>query len=324
LAWPHVDGLAQGLLVFFGHANYGVDLFFVLSGLLMADLALARWPGTARFLRLRFLRVYPAYALSSLLSAVAIWLWMGTALGPRDALGNVLLMQGLFVLGIAMANPITWSLTYEALFYAAMPLVRRGLRRTRASARWLAVALAAHLAIVGLAAAIPHDKGIYFAYFGLFVPGIALGVLRDDERERLARGAPLAAVLGAWALFTLAFRLEWLDNTQALYYPASAIAGGLLVLKAFDAGGVLGRCLATGPMRALGRISYSLFLVHFMVMQLVGEGLARTLGTARTGLYAGSFIVLGIAVSLGAAVALYLLAERPYFRASARRQPARA
>ena len=47
------------VLLFFFRSHYGVDLFFVLSGLLMADIAARRWPGTRAFLARRALRIYP-------------------------------------------------------------------------------------------------------------------------------------------------------------------------------------------------------------------------------------------------------------------------
>jgi peptidoglycan/LPS O-acetylase OafA/YrhL len=45
-----------------------VDLFFVLSGLLMADIAARRWPGTRTFLARSALRIYPAYLAAGALA----------------------------------------------------------------------------------------------------------------------------------------------------------------------------------------------------------------------------------------------------------------
>ena len=56
---------APAVLFFFFRSHYGVDLFFVLSGLLMADIAARRWPGTRAFLARRALRIYPCLLYTS-------------------------------------------------------------------------------------------------------------------------------------------------------------------------------------------------------------------------------------------------------------------
>lgn len=314
--WPHVHGTAEAAIVWLNHSNYGVDLFFVLSGFLMADLAFARWPGTWRFLARRWMRIYPAYALSSLATGIVAYAWLGHALADRDVAGNALLLQGFFVLGLVAANPVTWSLSYEMAFYLAIPLFVRGARARRPACgpAWFAP-LAAAYALVLLAAALAGgDKAIYFAYFALFVPGVALGALAPEERARLSARVPLAAVLAAWVGFTVAVKMEWLSNRDALYYPLSSITCTLAALKASDTGNALARMLSTAVPRILGRYSYSFFLVHYIVLQVVGEALARALpAPAPRGLYALLFLPGGLALSLAAAWLLYCATERFYF-----------
>lgn len=322
-AWPSVQGVADGLLVFLGHANYGVDLFFVLSGYLMARLAVKRWPGAQPFLRRRWLRVYPAYAASVVFALAVSW-WLGRTYGVGEILFNALLLQGFFVFGLAAVNPVTWSLTYEAAFYLAVPLLARLKEVPRVNEAWR-VALAVGLVMpVIFALQFESAQGIHFAYFSLFAPGVALGFLAAPERERIARETPLGLVAAIWVAFTLANKLEWLSNADPLYYPLSALACGLVLVKALDATGTLAQLLRAPWLLRLGRYSYSFFLVHFMVLQVVGEVLARTLGTGSRGAYALAFIAAGTLASLGAAVLLFTVAERFYFRNEAGRQPARA
>ncbi len=322
-AWPSVQGAADGLLVFLGHANYGVDLFFVLSGYLMARLALRRWPGAQPFLHRRWLRVYPAYAASVGFALAVSW-WLGRTYGAGEILFNAVLLQGFFVLGVAAVNPVTWSLTYEAVFYLAVPLLARVREVPRINEAWR-VALAVGIVMpLFLAMGIDSEKAVYFAYFSLFAPGVALGFLAAPERERIARETPLGLVVAAWIAFTLANKLEWLSNANLLYYPLSALACGLVLAKALDSTGTLARLLGARWVLWLGRYSYSFFLVHFMVLQVVGELLARTLGTGSRGTYAAAFVVAGTLASLAAALLLFAVAERFYFKDEAARQPARA
>lgn len=308
---------ALALLLFLHRSHYGVDLFFVLSGLLMADLAARRWPGTRRFLARRWLRIYPAYALSTLAFAAVALLWAGRDIAPREALGNAFLLQGFFVLGIAALNPVSWSLSFEAAFYLAIPLLVAAFRRGAPPARATWLALAAAFALIlfaaGLAAA---PKAVYMAYFALFVPGIALGLLDDATRERLAARLPLCVVVAAWAAFALCVKLEGLSNALVAYYAASGVAGALLVLKACDAQGGLARLLATAPARWLGRYSYSFFLIHYLVVHLWGDMVAQAVPAEHRVAHAVVFLAGALAASLAAARLLYAVSERYYFSRS--------
>jgi exopolysaccharide production protein ExoZ len=304
------DFIAAAFLFLF-HSHYGVDLFFVLSGFLMADMAIRRWPGTRRFLARRLLRIYPAYAAAALIAGLVTLTWFGGKYSLATIAGNVFLLQGFFTLGIPAINPVTWSLTFEMAFYLVVPFIAaawagQGMRS------FLAIALLVALALGALFSA---TQGIYFAYYALFIPGIALGVLDDAARERLAREVPLAIVLFAWIGFTLLVKLGFLSNSQPAYFVASGTAGALLALKACDATGAFARALSSPALRWLGKYSYSFFLIHFIVVHGWGEVLARFVPAPGSVVYAILFLAGALAFSLLAARLLYAVAESFYFRA---------
>jgi peptidoglycan/LPS O-acetylase OafA/YrhL len=295
------------VLLFFFRSHYGVDLFFVLSGLLMADIAARRWPGARTFLARRALRIYPAYLASLAIAVVAGWMFFGQAATARQVAANLAFLQGFFVLGVPALNPVTWSLSYEAAFYLGVPLLALAGSRVPG---WAFAA--AFLGLIALCDALPGGKTIYFAYFALFVPGLWLGSLDTQARERYAKRLPAWMAVGAWAAFALAFKLELVANTSPSYYVASGIACGLLVLKLCDGASALARWLSTPAALALGRISYSFFLVHFVVLHVLGTGLDRA-GMAPGAAFAATIFLGGFAASAAAAWALYAAAERFYF-----------
>ena len=307
--------LARIAVTLLFRSHYGVDLFFVLSGLLMADLALRRWPGTARFLSRRALRIYPAYLVSLAICLAASVLWLKRDIALADVAGNVFLLQGFFGLGIPAFNPPSWSLTYEAAFYLAVPLLALAWRgRTEPfHATFFAMLVLAFAAAILGAFALPGDKARYLAYFALFIPGIAMGVMEADARARMAKSVPLAIVIAAWALFAASVKFGWLSNREALYYAMSGACGGLLVLKACDAGGWLARTLTRAVPRWIGRYSYSFFLIHYIVLHLVAAALDAWLRPAGGLAYAVALVSGGLALSLVAARALYAITERFYF-----------
>jgi peptidoglycan/LPS O-acetylase OafA/YrhL len=299
------------LLILLSRSHYGVDLFFVLSGLLMADLAVRRWPGVVKFLRRRWLRIYPAYAVS--LIAAAVFLWPDRTYSAVDALGNAALLQGIFVLGIREINPPTWSLSFEAVFYLAVPMAASAWAGGRRVPGPIAL-VTTFVAIVVTAALLPVQGGIQFAYFALFVPGIALGLLDQAARETLARRVPLAVVLLAWAGFTLARKLELISILAPAYYFCSGVACGLLVLKACDTQGLLARAFASPLLRWLGRYSYSFFLVQYVVINRWGGWLGDRMSPSHRTAFAVLFLAGSLAFSLAAARLLYAITERFYFR----------
>ncbi len=307
----------RAALVFLFRSHYGVDLFFVLSGLLMGDLAVRRWRGAKRFLWRRWLRIYPAYAASTLLVVLVVWLWQDRLPSASDAGWNAFLLQGFFVLGIPALNPASWSLTYEAVFYALVPLFALFCSGRVPGLRRAALPLAAAFALlIAIPAAIPVPKAIYFAYFALFVPGVAIGLLDEAERARVAASVPLGLVAGAWVAFTLAVKLLAFTNAEAIYYVASGFACGLAVLKACDAKGAFGRVLSARAPLWLGRHSYSFFLVHYIVVHAWGAALLGVIPVSNALAYSAAFLAGAFAFSLAAAWLLFGATERFYFRAA--------
>ena len=305
------------VLAFLFHSNYGVDLFFVLSGLLMADIAVRRWPGAGPFMGRRILRIYPPYLASVVIAAIVVYLTMQRPVGFSEGVANLALLQGFFPLGIHAINPVTWSLSFEAGFYLAVPVIALAWGASRPgplAPRFIFLA-ALFVAIVALCAMLAADRAIYLAYFALFIPGIALGMLDDESRKRAARRVPLAWVAAAWMAFTLGVKTGVLPNTHPAYYPASAIACGLLVLKACDATSLLARLLELPVMRWLGRYSYSLFLIHYIVVHYWGGVVSGWVAAESRLAFAAVFLGGALAISLAGARLLYALTERWYFSA---------
>src|SRR4051794_6990365 len=106
----------------------GVSFFFVLSGFV---LAWSHRPDTPRaFLQRRFARVWPAHAVTWLVALPLLPL-LDEQFRPGGAAANLLLVQGwLPGSGALHMTPPSWSLSCEAAFYLAFPLL------VRLFARW--------------------------------------------------------------------------------------------------------------------------------------------------------------------------------------------
>jgi peptidoglycan/LPS O-acetylase OafA/YrhL len=124
----------------------GVDLFFILSGIVLANsFRLGDW---RKFAVARVRRLYPTYLVSTVLTALVVVPVINAT--SDESLENVLSLFWLqyfansrYFLGAA------WSLKYELLFYAAIGLfifVNSRVRLSRPRVWWLLVASAATLA----------------------------------------------------------------------------------------------------------------------------------------------------------------------------------
>ena len=307
----------ESILLWLHRSLYGVDLFFVLSGFLMArqfEFARAR---PADFLARRALRILPAYLLSLLLAAGARWAVDGTVFSPRDWLQNLAFLHGFLELGLVAINPVTWSMSYEVAFYLAIPLLAIGFARVRRD--WLVHAALA-LALLALILWIDTSLSRLHGYGLLFLVGIALA---RAPLHRIAHATPLlvAAVL-AWLAFALLSKFVLILNRDLVYYPLTLLGSGGLLLLAI----AYGQRHPQAPGRVLqwiGDRSYSLFLLHSIVIHVLGATLGPTLKPLGPIPASLLFVPFALLLSLLASDLSYRIAERPYFRKRERDSTAR-
>jgi len=281
----------------------GVDLFFLLSGFLLALPWIAHAnaglppPSTAAFYVRRARRILPAYYVQLALAfLVALPLLLGVGYWRKDlyvylwnGVAHALFLQGTSPLtsGSMGVNGALWTLPIEVQFYLllpfAMPLFIRAPRRT------LAAAIAASLAWQWAAA---HDLGPLVAlelrlgahwrwteatvremlaaqlpaFLGHFALGVFLGRAWLAHRGACARmGAPLAAVTGAALLAVSIAGLVPLPLEHVRLVPSLALA--LLFHAAVaSTGKTAARILGGGPLALAGRISYSAYLCHLPIL----------------------------------------------------------
>ena len=135
--------------------------------------------------------------------------------------------------------------------------------------------------------------------------------------ESLRWRMPEPAVILLYLGVTTAIAFQALSDHVAIWM--YAIAGTLFVVQTCYGAGVLSRVFSWRPLRRIGNVSYSLFLVHtvpiFFVVYVFGPR-----WFASSGLWPA---LLGACIAFAAALvlagALFLIAERPYFAAQQRK-----
>ncbi len=282
-----------------GHA--AVLVFFVLSGLVLAGplLAPARPPYGAFALK-RFLRLYPPYA-AALLGAAALQAWFGAGAphGPSawlatswtDRFSAGAVADYALMLGnrLALDNPV-WSLDVEMRISLLLPLLLLPVRRWRPAAPLLAAGLLASGAVLRPWGA-PPVIWSSLLYAGMFLLGTALAGQVGRLRAVRPGWPALVMLAGAWAVLFLVWR-------EAL----EAVGAAMLVAAVLMRGPPAALC-ETAAARFLGRISFSLYLVHVPVLMAV----LAVLGTTPF----WRVVVVFVPVSLAVAWAFHRIIEIP-------------
>jgi peptidoglycan/LPS O-acetylase OafA/YrhL len=338
--WPRAvrSALSSGFM--------GVDLFFVLSGFILAWNYL-RDDGTmtvsrSEFWRARAARILPVYYVSLALS-LPMFLLMQFHDGATPSA-----MWSAFVTGVtsltltqSWVSPFSylwnnpgWSLSVEAFFYLAFPwlvawLVRwplaralrwiAGLYLVTIAAAYLFVALHSHPSTWKWEPAI--DYCIWISWLGCnplvhahdFLMGIAACLWLREERSGRRRefiSGPAAVVAAVCALVVLAaFRgpIPFMPALVGIHSPLFA----LLIYGLAKQRGLLARILSTPAFVFLGEISYSLYLIHLTVWLNV-EGFNREHAFLRQDSLLN--VAFCLVLSLSLAAGLYKGIEVPYRR----------
>lgn len=290
---PEIDGVraVAVLSVFLFHLGYswlpggfvGVDIFFVISGyLITAIIARELRQGDfsfARFYARRMLRILPALYVTLLFITVTFSLlfpplvsnsMLDTLYAAVLSYSNILFYFTIDYFGENITTPTLhfWSLAVEEQFYLVMPLIfwlvwRAGGRR------WSIIAFVAIFAASLLAAGyvVGHNQSAAFYFpwlraWELMAGSLASFVTIASPRWRRALSEiGLLVLLATCALF----------DTKLLFPGYSALVPVLATCALILGAGVPGIAnglLKTPPMQWLGKISYSLYLVHWPMICL--------------------------------------------------------
>lgn len=305
----------------------GVDVFFVLSGVLIETLILRERSAIGSFSLTNFyvrrmLRIFPIYYLFlGIVLAGLVAARPGSAV-LRDFLGDLpyyltFTCNWTTIVGVNMS--ILWSLATEEQFYLIWPFIEKHIR-PRIGFALLLGALAVNQAVnfglaAGWAARIYGPGGepcIFQITFTPIIFGVALGRLLHSPRPfrvlaQLVGGrlAPLgwaAALLGAcWA--SPADLAGWPRLTIQLLI--TLLIGSLMIREDHVAAPVLG----WKPLRRIGVISYGAYLYHMMGLHLARAALGAV------GWHHPAAVLLGtLAVTFALAEASFRVVEAPFLR----------
>lgn len=294
-----------------------VPLFFVLSGFVihhaygqrLGDLT-AVW----RFVVRRFGRLYPLHLFTLLLlvglEIIKLVMVQGGISAGQPPFGGdsnmvnlaaqLLLLQGIIPFGYYGWNGPSWSISVEWAAYLVFAFVTL-VARSSASAVVLVILSAGIL--LAQETLLPQletigGKGLPLAVMGFFSGGLVYRLYRA-LRSRGWNGGTGAEIL-AGVVIALLF---WF-RAPSLTLVIAGFAFAILIF-AFE-GGLLSRWLRQAPFQFLGRISYSIYLVHFVLLTVLNGTLRTVQSMTGIPLIRGAMIDFGPPGAMDALAVAYL------------------
>jgi peptidoglycan/LPS O-acetylase OafA/YrhL len=275
--------------------DHGVSLFFVLSGFILSYVypQLGSWSAIRRFLGFRAARIWPAHATTAVIAAIVGVVSLGQPFDGLKFIANLLMVQAWIPMEpwYFSFNSLSWSISTEFFFYLAFPFLIWHWRGT-CWWKWLTAAgcVAALVFVADRAHLIEYSTEDVVTLNGLlyinplarileFVTGMVAYSAFAWLRPRAAgmgRGAGtmmelIVVILTGYFIvdtpaIQLAIRqlgggtyLHWVVHTGSIFvFPA------LLVVLALQQG-VISRLLDSRIAVLLGEISYSVYLVHYIL-----------------------------------------------------------
>lgn len=309
---PGADPLYHRVLA---QGHIGVELFFVLSGFILALGLADRLDGTGLGLRHYYLRRLTRLEPPYVFSLIAAWLLIGGFAQPwllDDLATGLVYAHGLVQGDRNPINPVTWSLEVEVQFYVLAPAIALVflLPRARTRRALLVAAAALSVALQCLVVAPPGTRwAMTFAWSAqYFLTGFLLADLWRDEWKRPAahRWAwDLAGVAAAVAL-PVAVRHD-LEPTVGPVLLATIVA-------ATFRGRGWNRALTNRVITTIGGMCYTIYLYHLLVIRLVGRALLPHLADLSWHAALAVTVAVDLAAILFVSAVLFVGIERPFMR----------
>ena len=303
-------------LPFIGRLYLGVDLFFILSGFILAHVHGAEFErftprAAGHFYILRLARIYPVHA--TMMAAYLGLFLLQHAAGPGLGIGlrgrAAHYTASSFVEHLLLVEPYratwnfpAWSVSAEWFAYLWFPLLAATVLRL--PAKWCAGLLAAVMAGFAVVFVASFDRSLDQMGLGRVCFEFVAGCLAYRTsvglpwRRLVAIATPALALAGILAAIP-----SWSDFGWLLIIGMLIVASGHPEARA-------PRWLLAPPRQALGEISYSLYICQALVFATIGRAMQALLPHLRpTAQLALVPALLGVAIF--SAAVLHRFVEQP-------------
>ncbi|GJL96545.1 MAG: acyltransferase [Hyphobacterium sp.] len=310
----------DSVTAFFEMGRFGVDLFFILSGFVLAHVYLAaREEGRFDFLRFilaRFARIYPLHVATIALLALAALgaSVIGAPFNPQDfpladMPANFLMVHAWGFAPNPGWNGPSWSISAEWFAYLAFPAyLMITIALTRRPIILLVIAIASfllfdriHQSLFGESLPMATERFGVLRIIPEFLIGIA--IYRLGCRFTLGRNMALAGFAVSLVVYLMSAHWAWDDRIIALL-------GGPLIYTLAELDRHARRAPERDPVRYLGEISYAIYMLHVPFFMIVFNLLQDVFGLIGESISTLALLAM-LAAMLAASSATYEWLEKP-------------
>ena len=295
IAAPMLSGVLRSLV---DQGQRGVQLFFVVSGFTLISSWRRRHDGAWRFYARRFFRIAPMFWLAILFFMLfSGWdprYWAPDGITPGQVLLTAIFMHGWHPASFNSVVEGGWSIAVEFTFYLIFPILMMNIRNLRQAL--LALAFFYCLSLVGMHyfylyrtliwPDVTHDY-LTWNLLNLWIinqmPVFIVGLLTYYLIEYFQNSLPkfiLNIVLYSAIILMVVISLRpdpynLFHQLLSIYLAFALCFGGVL----FALAGGIGKWWVNKPIQYLGKISYSAYINHFIVLGVLGQLLIQGIDT---------------------------------------------
>lgn len=301
---------------FINHGYLFVDFFFVLSGFVIAFVyyeKLNNGNALPRFFKNRFRRIYPLH-IYTLLVFAAVELsrgylyqhgYLDKTISPNNNgwtfLSNILLLNSTPLIGNGFSwNYPSWSISAEFITYLFWGGVMFLLRKSRHLKLIAGITIPLALILVSYA----YTTVVFDAVLGFFT-GVLTHKLfaRFQLLNKLSRtaGSLLETAAIALTVVMVCYR-PLFNNCPYIYFFLFALD---IYIFAFEKG-FISSLLKKGPFQLLGKYSYSIYLNHAVVIEVMNFTFSRMFSHGSLLFYLIPFLIAAVTVAYSSLTYKYI------------------
>lgn len=306
--------------------RFGVALFMTLSGFIFTTGLYKKHMDVKGFFRNRFVRIYPLYIFLILLTIT-----LYASPNPLQSLIlNILPFANVngaqFTTGVLATSAMFWTITVETQFYLVFPFLIRWLNEHKFKLLWGIIGLFTALRIIAyLAGDVSMSTFGYFSIFGRidqFIIGMMAAYVYLQKPKRIKQHATpllLASTAGLVLLLFVENRLRHhfgyaeFENFYVILPTIEGLAAAAFIVTYVFVFHDKTKSIFSKALAKLGELSYSLYLTHFLILNLI---VSKTNLPDVFGNSWWSALLFSVIILLPAAIALstltYYCIERPF------------
>lgn len=311
----------------------GVDIFFVISGFLMTQIIMSpgfEWSGSGvfGFYKNRFWRIAPAYYV--VLLGILFFFLVYPFFFNLEKTASAFVASTFFSYNVvapseadyfgteAISNPMLhlWSLGVEMQFYLLWPLLLYFVRSRSLRTKMLVVGIVSFLSFSAAQILLLKDPEVaYYSIVGrLWQFGFGASAALLVQNKKITANTAFINRIQLLAIATI-IAVVW--STKSELWPGffaiiPTLACSVLLLTGYLPNSISRSVLSIRPLRLLGAISYSLYLVHWPIFVFIN--LLMKQDDINDGIR-----ITGLATSVVIAICLYKFIETPFRTKTPRR-----